>query len=56
MRMDARTNAKRHPDYLPGCDFRTSKSIILSIPWSVKRVLAQWIAESFKVSLSASLR
>ena len=29
MRMNARTNAKRHPDYLPGCDFRTSTFTVL---------------------------
>jgi hypothetical protein len=36
MGMDARTNAKRHPDYLPGCDFRTSKFMLLLSVLSVK--------------------
>ncbi len=36
MRMDARTNAKRHPDYLPGCDFCTSMLMVLLPLYCVK--------------------
>jgi len=41
--VEACTNAKRHPDYLPGCDFRTSESMVVVRALFVKKS-ATWRA------------